>query len=414
MPDKPVPPSRTATEPVEAVRLLSSIRDEFPGTQKWIYLETSARGLLPRTGRDAAVRCLDAQMLEGGDKAAMFDAVERVRAKFAALVGVERDEVAIVKNVSEGLNAVIASFLWQTGDNAVICREIEHPNGIYALYNMRDRFGVDVRVVRPTSDKAMPIPTIAKAIDKLTRVVVASSATFTTGARTDLAALGRICRDRGVFLLVDGAQSVGALQLNASAEMVDGLTVGASKYLCGPYGMGFLYVRRELADGLRPSWLARYGVDLGNLHEGEQGGARFRLMPGARRFDLGSYNYVAANAVEATLDILLKIGVRNIENHVLGLARRFTDGLRELDIPLISGAVPAHLSHIVVVGATKPSAQTAADLNSLYTHLTENLVKLSIRHGRLRFAFHLYNTGEEVETVLGLVRDWTRRRGKTR
>ena len=385
---------------------IAALRNAFPGAQNGIYLQTSASGLVPLAARDAVVRYLDGRINEGGDNATMSDAIERTRTKFAAMLGAEADEIAIVKSVSEGLNLIITSFPWQCGDNAVLCGDLEHPNSIYALYNMRDRYGIDVRLVSPTADFATPIDTIANTIDDKTRLVVASSVTYTTGTRTDLDALAVLCRSRNVFSLIDGAQSIGALELNTRTTPIDAMTVGASKYLCGPHGFGFLYVRREAAEALQPGSLARYGVDLGEAHEGDRGGESYQLMPAARRFELGIYNFAGANAVEVSLDLLAEIGVPAIEAHVLGLARSFTTGLLELGLPVMSGRVDHHFSHIVVVGQVDSDAETRALLQGLIDHLMAQGVKLSMRQGRLRFSFHGYNTQEEVDHVLSMIRQY--------
>ena len=235
-------------------------------------------------------------------------------------------------------------------------------------------------------------------------MVIASTVTYTTGGRSDLEALGKLCRERDILLLVDGAQSVGALQLDVRNTAIDAMTVGASKYLCGPYGFGFLYVRRERAERMQPGNLARYGIDLGDAHEGEKGGAQYKLMPAARRFEIGSYNYAGANAIDVSLDLIAGVGVPTIEQHVLSLARAFTGGLLKLNLPVMSGKVDKHFSHVVLVGKPDPTAADKTQFQAIYDHLAANHVKMSIRHGRLRFAFHFYNTMEEVEKVLALLR----------
>ncbi len=306
---------------------IAALREAFPALGTVSICRTSATSLMPLAAREAMLCYLDGRIDEGGKEPTMFDAIERIRSQFAQMLGADADEIAIVKSVSEGINLIVTSFPWQRGDNAVLCGDIEHPNSIYALYNMRDRYGVDVRFVPPTADFATPIDTIAQTIDDRTRLVIASSVTYTTGARTDLDALASLCRSRNVFLLIDGAQSIGALDLNTRTTAIDAMTVGTSKYLCGPHGIGFLYVRREAADTLQPGSLARYGVDLGDAHEGDMGGDHYQLMPGARRFELGIYNFAGANAVEASLDLLARVGVPAIEAHVLSLAGSLTDGL---------------------------------------------------------------------------------------
>ncbi|MGH8617417.1 MAG: aminotransferase class V-fold PLP-dependent enzyme [Burkholderiales bacterium] len=396
-------------DPRPPVDAFTHARAQFPGASEVIYLENSARCLLPAAARDAALAYYETRMRGAAkEHGGVFDAAETTRGKVARLLHAEADEVTLTRNVSEGLNILTASLPWQRGDNAIVCTEIEHPNGVYTLYNMRDRHGIDVKVVSPAEDMSIPAEAIIASMDARTRLVIVSSVTFSTGARTDLARLGAACRSRGIVLLVDGAQSVGVLELDVHAAQIDALAVGASKYLCGPYGLGFLFVRRALAEQLRPAYLGRFSVDLGDAHEGEKGGEDYRLMPGARRFDLGSGNYSSANAVGASLDILLDVGVPAIERHVMALSRALDAGLREHGIPLVSGMVEAHRSHLVLAGLRRPSPRAAAGIQSLAGHLARNNIRASLRQGRLRFSHHLYNTPEEIQTVLASVRDWAR------
>ena len=386
---------------------IEQARQQFPGTSDCIYLENSARCLLPVTARDAAMRYYDARLAGGAKETdAVFNAAEVAREHFASLVGATPDEVTLTRNVTDGLNILVTALPWTRGDNAVVSKEVEHPNGVYALYNMRDRHGIEIRMVEPGPDLSISVESIAAAIDANTRLVIVSSVTFSTGARTDLAALGSICRSGGVTLLVDGAQSVGALAMDVHTLQIDALAVGASKYLCGPYGLGFLYVRRALADSLRPTYLGRFSVDLGGAHEGEQGGSTYELMPGARRFDSGSYNYGSAGAAVASLKILEDLTIPVIERHVLKLAKMLDAGLRAIGIPVLSGGDDRHRSHLVLVGLRKPSEQERAAFVALAGFLAERGIRVSQRQGRLRFSFHFYNTEAEVQRVLEVVREW--------
>ena len=386
---------------------ISAARSEFPGVHKWIYFETSAWGLVPLAARAAMNRCLDLQIEGDFDKDAMGETVDAVRAKFARLVGATPAEIAIVKNVSEGANAIAASLLWRAGDNAVICADVDHPNCIYALYNMRDRYGIEVRAI-PAVNFRMPVDKIIAAIDARTRLVMAPSVPFSTGLRTDIKTLGAACRERGVLFMVDGAQSVGALDMDVNTENIDALVVASSKYLCGPHGFGFLYVRRAWAEKMQPAYLARYSIDLRGVHEGDSGGERYKLKDAAERFDIGSYNYAAAHAVEVSLDLLLACGTRAIEEHVLALAHRFAREVKALGLPLLAGEAGPHLSQVVIVGGTGGKYDAADTLRNLHAHLLANRVKLSLRRGRLRFSFHLYNTEAEIAQVIALIRAWAK------
>ena len=388
---------------------LAAARERFPGTRKCIYFETSAWGLIPAGARVAMDRCVDIQADGDFDKDFAGEIVERTRAKFAALVHADADEIAIVKNVSEGANAIVASLLWKPGDNAVICTDVDHPNCIYALYNARDRYGAEVRAVA-AREYRIPVDEMLARIDERTRLVLVPSVPFSTGLRTDIKSLGAECRKRGVPFFVDGAQSVGALHTDVQADCIDALTVASSKYLCGPHGYGFLYVRRAWADTLQPGYLARYSIDLGSLHEGDAGGERYQMKSGALRFDVGSYNYAGASAVEVSLDLLLACGTPSIERHVLALSHRFAAGLQALGLPLLAREPGPHLSQVVLVGGVPSSRYDRTALENLHAHLGANNVKLSLRRGRLRFSFHFYNDQQEVERTVALIHDWVRGR----
>jgi selenocysteine lyase/cysteine desulfurase len=347
-------------------------------------------------------------MFNGGDKTQFFELTERTRARFARLINAQPDEIAYAKNVSEGLNMVATGFDWKPGDNVVVCAELEHPNNVYCWLNLQ-RFGVEVRMV-PERDGHINVDDMAARIDARTRVVTASTVTFAPGFRTDIDRLGRVCRERGVFFLVDAAQSAGILQTDVVRSAIDGLAVSTQKGMLGLYGMGFLYCAREWAERMRPAYLARFGVDLGgDVHEAALGNTEFRLMPGARRFDLGNYNFVATAAVDASMALLDEYGVPQIERYVVALARKLAQGFIDLGLPVAGGASGDHLAHLVLVGemGTGTHYATGDDrFNRLYQYLIDNKVKLSIRRGMLRLSLHLYNTDADVERVLELTRAW--------
>ena len=386
---------------------LEDARLLFPGTAGCIYLENSARGLLPSIARDAALRYYDARIAGVAKETdPVFDAEKQACESFATLVGATHDEITLTRNVTDGLNIFVTALPWTAGDNAIVSKEVEHPNGVYSLYNMRERHGVEVRMVDAGPDLSISVEAIAQAIDSRTRLVIVSSVTFSTGARTDLAVLGQLCQTRGVTLLVDAAQSVGALAIDVRALHIDGLVVGASKYLCGPYGLGFLYIRRALADSLHPTYLGRYSIDLGNAHEGDQGDSTYQLMPGAKRFDSGSYNYSSASAAVASIGILKAITVPVIEQHVLQLAKLLDEGLRAMGLPILSGGDERHRSHLVLMGLRQPTTEQRQLFVALSDFLMTKNIRVSQRQARLRFSFHLYNTADEVQVVLEAAREW--------
>jgi cysteine desulfurase/selenocysteine lyase len=237
-------------------------------------------------------------------------------------------------------------------------------------------------------------------------VVTVSTVTFAPGFRTDVRTLGRACRERDVMLLVDAAQSAGTTHTDVERDAIDALAVSTQKGLLGLYGMGFLYCRRAWAERLKPAYLARFGVDLGDAHEATLGDLSFKYAPAARRFDLGNYNYAACAAVNASMRQLLAWGTDSIDRHVTGLAHALARGFIELGFAVSGGAPGPHLANIVTVGELSADHYATGDerYNRLYEHLNANRVKLSIRRGTLRFSLHVYNNMEDVERVLDLTR----------
>lgn len=385
---------------------LAAARVHFPALERWTYLDLSGRGVLSRETRAALDAHLDVRMLDGGDKHEFFALIERTRSRFAALVNAHPDEIAFTKNVSEGLNMIATALDWRAGDNVVVCPELEHPNNVYVWLNL-ERRGVEVRAVAPRAGH-IPVDDMVARMDERTRVATASTVTFAPGFRTDVARLGRECRARGVLLLVDGAQSVGVMHTDVVADHIDALAVSAQKGLLALYGLGFLYCRRACAEQLHPAYLARFGVDLGDAHEASMGDDAFRLAVGARRFDLGNYNFAAAAAVDASLAQLLAWDTRRIEKRVVRLAHALARGFLELGLPVAGGQPGDHLANIVTVGEMSKSHYQTGDerYNRLYEHLVANRVRLSIRRGMLRFSMHVYNDMNDVERVLELTRAW--------
>jgi cysteine desulfurase/selenocysteine lyase len=267
---------------------------------------------------------------------------------------------------------------------------------------------VEVRSV-PDRDGAIDVQAMIDHIDDRTRLVTAATVTFAPGFRTDVAALGRVCRENGIFFLVDGVQSVGVVATDVEAMLVDGLAVSTQKGLCGLYGMGFLYCRREWADRITPAALARFSVDLGaDVHEATMGDGRYELMPGARRFDVGNYNFPAAVTAEPSLDLLLDVGPAKIEDYVCGLSHRLAGGLHQQGLQVSGGPPGPHLAHIVTAGQfTRETHESSGDpeADALYKHLSDNDVILTVRRGMLRFSPHLYNNEADIDRILDLVRD---------
>ncbi len=388
------------------------VRALFPGAADGVYLDVSARCLLPDPVREAAEAHLRLRQRVGGDKDGFRAGVERTRAAFARLVGAEPEEVTLTKNVSEGLNLFAASLPWEAGDNVVACPELEHPNNIYLWYNLRARSGVEVRSV-PAEDGRLPVAAMAAAMDERTRVVTLPSISFAPGFVSDVAGVAAAARAAGALTLVDAAQSIGALRTDVAELGVDALAVATQKCMLSLYGTGFLYVRRAVADDLLPIHVARYGIDLDGAHETAFSEGELRYREGAIRFDVGNYNYLGVAAAGAALELLGGWGMEAVEAHLRGLAARLARELLELGLPVAGGEPGPHLAHIVSVGRSGGGRHYTADdpaMNALHEHLTEAGIRHSIRSGVLRFSVGVWNDDADIDRVIEAAGGWVRSR----
>ena len=388
---------------------MKEIRSLFPGAEAQIYFDVGVRGLLSTPVREAVDRYLEARMMGTGDKAELIGFAEGARESFAALINADCSEVALTKNVSEGLNLFAASLPWEAGDNVIVCPELEHPNNVFLWYNLERLHGIEVRTLEPDGGR-VPTDRMVSAMDARTRLITVPHITFAPGFITDLEPLRRSVREHSALLLVDAAQSVGAIDIDVRALGIDALAVATQKCLLGFYGFGFLWVRRSLADTLKPGHVARYGIDLGEgAHETAIGSGELRFQPGALRFDLGNFNYLGAAAAQASIELLRSIRMKRVETHLRSLAARLATGLLELGLPVPGGAPGEHLAHIVSVGESGGGRHYTADdpkMNELYDQLTRNGVRLSIRRGGLRMSLGIYNDEADVDRVGALTREW--------
>jgi len=388
---------------------IADARVQFPGADRWVYANVASKGIISQASRAAIDEVADAQLNGDEIKEEYGGSLARVRTNFARLIGAKPHEVAVTKNVSEGLNAIGSAIDWKQGDNVVICTELEHPNNVYLWMNLAEKAGIEVRGVK-SKDGMIDSATVAAAVDNRTRIVSVSTVTFTPGYRTDVASIAKAAHKAGALMLVDAVQSVGVLALDVEKLGIDALATSTSKGLLGVMGLGMLYVSDRWVEKLRPAWVARFSVVTGK-HESDLGDGVLRLQPDARRFEIGNYNWIGIAALDASLDLLLGIGPDRIENHVMALSSRLAGGLQQLGYPVCRPKVDWARSHIVTIGTLGAGdAYTSDDerLNRLSAALKKAEVKFTVRRGLVRFGLHLYNNEADVDKILEVARSAVR------
>ena len=383
----------------------NKVRARYPVATKSTFLNITSGTPLSNAAKAAVEDLIEAQWNGSGSREQRYALIASARERFARLIRAKSPEIAITKNVTEGLNIVANAVNWKAGDNVVVCTELEHPNNVYIWLALKER-GVQVRAV-PARNGAIDTQAMIDAIDARTRILTVSSVTFAPGFRAELAALGRACRKSGALFLVDAVQSCGILELDVESSAIDALATSTSKGLMGIGGLGFLYVRSDWIGRLRPAYIGRYSVERGKGHESEIEGSTYALLPDARRFEAGNYNWPGIAAANASLGELLEIGTARIEPHAVSLAAALADGLESQGLAVTQPPEVVARSHIVTVGKLGAGdTQTTHDprLNRIAQQLQAGNVKYTIRKGLLRFGFHCFNNQTDVAKVLDIAK----------
>lgn len=367
------------------------LRDEFPVFRKLTYLDVAGRAPMADRVRREVDAYLDVCQAEGAEKDNWLARVEEIRARTAALISADPGEIAFMKNTSDGLNTIATGLGLQPGDNVVVCPEFEHANNIYP-WQHRQQTGLDVRFV-PLRGGVVSPEEMSAAIDDRTRVVTVSGVSSMTGGRPDIAALAAICRPKGIFLLVDAAQSLGIVHTDVRELGVDGLAAATQKGLLSMYGQGVLYCRAEWQDRIRPPFLSVPAVERGGSHESDLGDiVDYRLHHSAARFETGNHNYAGLFALDAALGLLTEVGTEVVEKHVTALAGHLIEELARRGYHVITPADSNRRAGIVVFDAP--------GFGSIARRLEEDHIRISVRRGHLRVSLHAYNNEADLERLL--------------
>jgi cysteine desulfurase/selenocysteine lyase len=375
---------------------LSALRGEFPVTKRMLYLDSAHQTPLAGSVR-AALNDFYAEGHEtAGPKPVWLRRVEQTRERVAKFLNAAPSEIAFTKNTSEGLNIAANGVPLEAGDN-VLMIEGDHPNNAYAWLNLR-RKGVEVRFIRLATEVATA-DTFAPHVDSRTRVISLSHVTFHAGHRHDVGSIGKLCQQHGIYLIVDAMQSVGVLPVDVKKMEISVLAAGCHKGLLVPQGLGILYVKDGL-DDLQPTYLAM--ASLANppadyIARSDE----LALRKDAGRFELGNLNLADLHALNASIDLISRVGVGNIEQHVLTLGDRLIEHMDAQGIRLVGPRTRENRSHIYVLDL--PVAEWSE-------YFAQNQVRVSPERDGIRISFAMFNTIEEVDQLAEIIR---RRRSKS-
>lgn len=366
---------------------LDDFRSRFPILGRRVYVNSCSQGALC-TDVEHALRTFTESWHSGGSPWDQWmGEVERLRAQFAATIGADVDEVAVMPNATTAAAAVATALSFEGARREVLLSGFEFPTMAH-LWQAQARRGATIVWAGPPDDLSSPVERYAACLNGRTRIVPVAHVSFRTGRRLDLPRLVAEAHDAGALVLLDDYQHTGTSPLDVHALGVDALVTGTLKYLLGPPGVAFLYVRRSLIERLEPlvtGWFGRTDP------------FAFALTPldwsrSARRFETGSPPVPSVYGATAGLTALRALGPEVVSRQIARLVDRLMTGMRERGFEGLTPDEPAQRSALVVL-----RSDHAQDLAG---RLAGHGVIASARGSGLRVSFHAYNNEEDVDRVL--------------
>ncbi|RWL81981.1 MAG: aminotransferase class V-fold PLP-dependent enzyme [Mesorhizobium sp.] len=379
---------------------VAMVRKLFPVIEKMTYLDSGFQAPMSTPVKLAFERFIQESYETAGPKSVWIDRMEETRGKVAAFLNAAPAEVAFTKNTSEAMNIAANALPLKTGDNVLMIQG-DHPNNAYAFLNLMKK-GVEVRFIPLT--EVINANSFHPYLDANTRAISLSHVTFHAGHRFDIESVGALCKQRGLYFVIDIMQAVGVVPIDAKKVGATFIGSGTHKGLLVPQGLGLLYWDRTRTE-LEPAYLA--AISLKNPP------ADFiarpddlALSPTAGRFELGNFNLPAIHGLSAALDLISEIGIENIQAHCFALGDRLIGGFDELDVKLVGPRDRSiRAPHIYV--AALPADQWI-------DYFAAMDVRVSPERDGVRISLGMFNTASDIDRVLQVIKQRGKRAGRSK
>jgi selenocysteine lyase/cysteine desulfurase len=366
------------------------IRSLFPAAEKYTYLNSAAVSPMPTTAADAVLSQVR-DVSENGSQHYMdwIATKERSRALLGKMLNVRPEQIAFMRNTSDGFASVANGLTWQKGDNIVSFAE-EFPSNFYPWRMVRDEHGVELRLA-PERDGRIDLDELTGLIDGNTKLVAISAVQYASGFKIDLARVGEAARKAGALFAVDIIQGLGAMGFDLPGQMVDIASCASHKWLCAPEGCGFLYLSDDARERVKPTFVGWISVETPwDFADREQ-----PYKPNALAWESGTGCSALFYGLEQSLLLLDSAGLQNIENYLAGLSDQLCDSLAGKNYSVVSSRIEGEKSAIVCIkhnGGLTP--------NDLYEKLKAENIIVSPRGDRLRIAPHFYNNQADIDHIV--------------
>jgi cysteine desulfurase/selenocysteine lyase len=375
-----------------------SFPQDFGPFGERIWLNCAHQGAIPKVAAAAGREAIGWKVAPYELTAERFSGVPaRLRQALARLLNASSDEIILGNSASYGLHLLANGIPWNAGDEVLLVHG-DFPSDILPWLGLADK-GVTVRYIHPRNH----LPDVAElqaSIGPATRLFCTTWVHSFSGVAANLDALGEVCRAHGVIFVVNGSQAVGARPANLSNKAVDALVGVGFKWLCGPYGTGYCWIRPELLRKLKYNqayWLETLTAE--DLGRDDSEISLPHGPPTARTFDVfGTANFFNFHTWTASIDYLLEQGIEGIARHDQGLISRLIDGLEARKYEVLSPRSGEARSTLVFLSHREPKRN-----EEIYRALKSAGIEVAFRKGKLRFAPHLYNTATDIDSALDVL-----------
>lgn len=366
------------------------IRQLFPATQKYVYLNSAAVAPMPTVSVEAVAKQLR-DVSENGtvNMQDWLDTKKRCRHLVAEMLKVRPEQIAFMRNTSDGFSTVANGLDWAEGDN-IVTFDNEFPSNYYPWRRIRDVFGVELRTVSETNGR-IDLDELIDLIDEDTRVVAISAVQFNSGFRADLERIGRAAREVDALFAVDIIQAFGVIPFDLEAQFVDVACGASHKWLFSPEGCGIIYLSDRARKRIEPTLVGWISVETPwDFSDYEQ-----NWKPNTLAWETGTGPSSLFYGMEQSLKILHEIGAEKIEKYLEDLTDYLCGLLEAKDYQIVSSRQEGEKSQIVSLmpKTGQHSSQVAANLEQ------KNII-ISPRGERLRIAPHIFNNWMDIEKLM--------------
>jgi cysteine desulfurase / selenocysteine lyase len=382
-----------------ASTLQTDWRQEWFEFEDAIYLNVSGQSPMPRVSIRAVQAALEAKKFpHHKPDSTFYEVPNRIRSSIARLIGAKPEEIALTSGATAGVSAVAYGLSWKPGDE-VITTKGEFPLQYTVWRPMEEREGLKLKIIAPR-ERFITADDLIAAITPRTRIVSVSLVRFNDGSLLDAPRVAAACHEQGALLLLDASQCCGALPMDVQQLGADFIVSAGYKWLLGPFGTGFFWIKSEHLERVRPGpfyWMAVEGSDNFAALNFEDP----KPAPSAKRWDApewaSHFNFNLA-AMDASIDFVVRMGPEMVTAHNRKLIEFMFERLPKDRCVPASPMDPARRGPYGCFAARSPE-KTA----ELYQHLRKENIVVSLREGNIRVSPHVYNSERDIDRLISVI-----------